>query len=964
MMLAVASVALTADLAGRTTESLDWVCRLAAGWDPDAGDQAEVTNPTTRDDPAFYACLDRYSPAPAWWLPLLGPVILIGAAAMLFFLITTRKRRRVVPLSKVDPDVQEVLDDLVAVAGLERAPEFVVDPTATSTRGAAVFGRDRKPVVRLDVGLLVHRGKDPDGFRAVVLHELAHIHNRDITLTYVTVALWRTFLALALLPDSVLLAKELFDGPSSPLSSFHVPDLARGIVLAILMVLLVHLARADVLRTREVHADLTALRWGADRRGWDEADRPSFGAVFAELWRTHPRWDLRRASLDDPAPLFGVRALPMFLTGAAAELINNAAFLYLDQQRNLGEWPRQFVALVTAGLVTGVAGIALWRAIVHARLTETNGPSGVLSGVWLGLGMVTAELLAGPHVLYDWVPARWWAMTVPVAAGVAFTWWIAQCARLWAGTWRGRTLRAPMLLVLVSGGLVLSTWFQWWLTGGGIVLLFGSPLSTNDMVTDFQSSVPGAGPEWLLRITMSTLLLMASLIGAPLILVAVALAWAVPLLAWTVRPGPLRWVHEAVTDFPEPASQRLPTLRRVVLPGLVTGALAAGALLLVGRDLEELAYIATTFAAAVAAALLASLTAPGTHRLPTTLAGAQIAAMITIAAGALLRSWFVLKPMITAGLVAAALLAVAIAAVRALVRRLSRLRPVVPSPRPARIRSRRVAVAMFTAAALAFAGAEIAYAVTSDIPKSIPKVTVTSMPSVATTRMQLSAWNYVGGRTVLDRVATATTCEVVTAAAQEAEAFLRVPDQRLQPLWQAVITRTDHARAKCAANSEAGLAGARQAADAAAALRIGVDVAARGGTPDATVPEPTQLELAQWADWGARDLLFRYATTAKNVYDYLKRAQGEVETTTLAGYCTDLTRVATDGQDFFRVNDPWMQDRWKRFMEEAGKTGAHCKRALMDLDLEALRTALAEITVQQRTALCLEAWLRGSSKNC
>lgn len=83
-------------------------------------------------------------------------------------------------------------------------------------------------------------------------------------------------------------------------------------------VLLVHLARADVLRTREVYADLTALRWGANRCGWEVVDTPSLGGAFAELWRTHSRWDLRRASLNDPAPLFGVRPLPMFLTGTGA----------------------------------------------------------------------------------------------------------------------------------------------------------------------------------------------------------------------------------------------------------------------------------------------------------------------------------------------------------------------------------------------------------------------------------------------------------------------------------------------------------------------------------------------------------------------------------------------------------------------------------------------------------------------
>ena len=40
-----------------------------------------------------------------------------------------------------------------------------------------------------------------DRFRAVVLHELAHLRNGGVDVTYATIALWRMFLVLALLPD-------------------------------------------------------------------------------------------------------------------------------------------------------------------------------------------------------------------------------------------------------------------------------------------------------------------------------------------------------------------------------------------------------------------------------------------------------------------------------------------------------------------------------------------------------------------------------------------------------------------------------------------------------------------------------------------------------------------------------------------------------------------------------------------
>lgn len=973
VLLVVASVASASDLASRLTESQAWACALAAGWDPDGGDLAEVAG--TLSQPGSYdGCLARYAPPPPWWLPLLGPVVLVLAATALFLAIAAWKTRRVVPLHRVDHDgdITRVLEDLVDTAGLTRPPAFVVDPAAMST-SALVFGRDRKPVVSLNGGLLVNRGSDPDGFRAVVLHELAHVRNRDVTLTYATVALWRAFLALVLLPGTLWLAWQLVAGPSSELWSAYLPGITRGIVLAVVLVLLVHLARADVLRTREVHADLTALRWGADRRGWDVADTPSFGGAFAELWRTHPRGDLRRASLDDPAPLFGVRALPMFLTGAGAALINNSAWQYLKQYRIAGWWTDQVVALLAAGLVTGIAGIALWRAVVHARLAGIDGPTGVGAGLWLGLGVLAGELVAGQHVSHDWVPAHWWFLPVIVAATVAFTWWIAQCARLWAGTWPGRTLRAPMVLVLAAGCVVLSAWFAWWL-GGGALLVVGWPYDTNAMVDHYQQIAPGTGPAWLVRVIAASVPLVASVTKVPLILAAVALAWVVPLLAWTVRPGRLRWVHEAAPDLPEQPPQPLPPLRRVVLPGLFGGALAAVALL-VGRDLPELEFIVATFVAISAAALLAALAATSRHRLPATLAAAQIAALTTVATAALVRSWAVPEPIFTPALVSAAVLAVAVAAARAGARRLGRRRsalilttpaPGSPPPRRIPVRWRRVVVAVLATATLAATGVEIAaWAAPTDGAVIPNPAATTSAASARTTQIQLAAWAQVGGRPTLDRVTAATTCDAATTAAQDAGAFFRIPDPRLRPLWNAVVTRSARARASCSTNPEAGLAWARLAADTATVLRAGLDAVVRGDQPVTTVPEPGDaLDLAQWADRGAGDLLTHFTTTSSRMFSYLDQVQGRAETTALAPYCTEVTRVAQDAHGFFRVNDPWVQDRWDAFVKSATEAGLHCAQAIVDFDVDALRTALEQIDRLQEAVTCLENRIHGSVGSC
>jgi beta-lactamase regulating signal transducer with metallopeptidase domain len=49
-------------------------------------------------------------------------------------------------------------------------------------------------------GLLALRLDDHARFRTVVLHELAHVRNGDVTVAYVTVTVWRAFVPLVLLP--------------------------------------------------------------------------------------------------------------------------------------------------------------------------------------------------------------------------------------------------------------------------------------------------------------------------------------------------------------------------------------------------------------------------------------------------------------------------------------------------------------------------------------------------------------------------------------------------------------------------------------------------------------------------------------------------------------------------------------------------------------------------------------------
>lgn len=65
-----------------------------------------------------------------------------------------------------------------------------------------------------------------------------------------------------------------------------------------------------------------------------------------------------------------------------------------------------------------------------------------------------------------------------LGAGTAVMWWVAQCARLAARTWRGRSLLVPMTIGLTATCLILLVWFSWWALIGTAVANGYSPSTT------------------------------------------------------------------------------------------------------------------------------------------------------------------------------------------------------------------------------------------------------------------------------------------------------------------------------------------------------------------------------------------------------------------------------------------------------------------------------------------------------
>ena len=329
----------------------------------------------------------------------LGLLAQIVVAGLIFVLHPRRltRRRRLTPLTGPDnADLLRELDDLAGAAGLARRPRWLLDPYA-ATSGGQAFGLPGRRAVCLDVGLLVRFGLDLAGFRAVVRHELAHLRNRDIDRTYLTVAVWWSFVLVALAPFVVLsLNPALLRRPLS-LSSATVGESPavwiHRLVALVVLTLVVLLARNAVLRARELHADVTASRWDTDGAlarvvaclPWP-GDGRRWPVLRARLG-THPAPGLRLRTMADPGRLSRPSVATSIVLGLTAGLgLSNVSLL--------------------AGNLLGdllVPGLALLSLTVGAMLVGTLATAvrgtGLGRTAALSMGSATGLAAAGPLAL-------------------------------------------------------------------------------------------------------------------------------------------------------------------------------------------------------------------------------------------------------------------------------------------------------------------------------------------------------------------------------------------------------------------------------------------------------------------------------------------------------------------------------------------------------------------------------------
>ncbi|MET8758196.1 M48 family metalloprotease [Lentzea sp. NPDC004782] len=440
---------------------------------------------------AYRACLAQTALPHALWL--FGGLVLLFAVSLLIYLVRPLWRIRMRKLVPAPEELHETLSELAAQAGLPHTT-FLLDPASVRAGGAA-FGNHRRKYVVLNAGMLALHRTDRPTFRAIVLHELAHVRS-DVTITYATLALWRAFVVVVLAPFLVTRARSLQDAETAGL-------VARLTALAVL----VFLARVAVLRAREQHADAFVARW----TGSAEPYRVLAPSRWWRRWfGLHPVPAARSAAMRDPDSLLRPGFWEVLGCTAALQL----AWWHTRAALQVLTWYRadnQSFLVLRAGwavLITALIGLIAWRgAAFGAR-------RGVFAwaGLALGLGLVLGDRLDG----YNFDPVAVlvviaWAVLVGTA--VLVTMWAGYCATLVRTRWHGWFLGLSTAVVTFT------------LLGGFSEVRFATA-TWRDLLGPALETLRGPSPS-LVDVVVVPFLLNSNRV---LTVVSLALVWLVPLM--------------------------------------------------------------------------------------------------------------------------------------------------------------------------------------------------------------------------------------------------------------------------------------------------------------------------------------------------------------------------------------------------------------------------------------------------
>jgi Zn-dependent protease with chaperone function len=333
-------------------------------------------------------------------LVLFGASCVLGLAWLFYRLEPVRilkwQHLEIIPPEDAS-DILKRMHELARVIGLRQTPAFVWNPLDSSVSGLA-FGRRGKYSVAITGGLATRFVSAPDEFDAVVLHEMSHLRNGDVSKTYFAVALWRAYVIAGLLPFGLSLCLSL--------ASFGTAfDLFWRIAV---LTLLVFLTRNSILRSRELYADARAVQFEdiqpALSRVLAKAPQASFSRL-RRLFAMHPTGNQRMEAARSGTPLFRASAGTVFMAGIAGAIGFSALRDIIDQflPLSIESAAPVLASLILASLAGATLGISMWRAQLACQaMGKIRARNVGWLGVCLALGLILGRWLSPDMAVILW----------------------------------------------------------------------------------------------------------------------------------------------------------------------------------------------------------------------------------------------------------------------------------------------------------------------------------------------------------------------------------------------------------------------------------------------------------------------------------------------------------------------------------------------------------------------------------
>ncbi|GAA3934411.1 M48 family metalloprotease [Actinoplanes auranticolor] len=386
--------------------------------------------------------------------------VFVAVTLVIYLAMPVWARRSLVPLQRYAGD--PVLGATVARIEPLVGPRIRVYVAVAAGRGVdRAFGRIGRYAIVLNSSRLSEAARDPDdpGLLSVLRHELAHLRNRDIDLTYLTVAVWWGFLgAVVALPLAYV--------------AFTAPAALAGLSWRLgVLLFLFWLQRASVLRVRELYADVGS-GGGEDLVRTLRASPGRYAGSRVRGWfRLHPYTKVRIEVLHGTDRLFelapGVAAAVGALIGLGFPPARYLAGLLLPDWTYLPGWicGLTFGSFAAAVLAGAVWRAALWAAAAPGRTVRMLPSALAFTTALTGGLLLTPDL---PETTSFWRVARespHIAVVVSLTL-LALVWiflrWTLFCAasHLPVAARPRRAYRFGVLQAALVFGVWLSVWFH------------------------------------------------------------------------------------------------------------------------------------------------------------------------------------------------------------------------------------------------------------------------------------------------------------------------------------------------------------------------------------------------------------------------------------------------------------------------------------------------------------------------